>query len=98
MKVVVLAQANDSLRRSLQYLRAYYDMRYLRALERAVRAKIRWLSDSPGAGRFETELDWTNAGYQRLIVRDFKIVYRIDGGTIVVNDIFDSRRDAKMKK
>lgn len=98
MRVVVLKQADESLRRSLSYLSAHYDRRYLVALEKQVRIAIRGLADQPGAGQFETELDWTNAGYRRLIVRHFKIVYRIADDTIVVNDIFDSRRDPKRMK
>lgn len=95
MKVVVLAQANDSLRRSLRYLSAYYDRRYLKALERKVRREIAWLGDNPGAGQFEPEMEFTNAGYRRLVVGKFKVVYRIVEDTIVVNDIFDARRDPK---
>jgi plasmid stabilization system protein ParE len=98
VKVVVLKQADESLRRSLSYLSAHYDRRYLIALEKKVRMAMRGLADNPGAGQFETELDWTNAGYRRLIVRDFKIIYRISDDTIVVNDIFDSRRDPRSMK
>jgi hypothetical protein len=32
-------------------------------------------------------------GHRRVIVRNFKIVYRINDDLVVVNDIFDSRRD-----
>ncbi len=93
MKVVVLAQASQSLKRSLQHLALHYDRRYLLAVQRAIKQKIRWLADNPGAGQFEPELDWTDMGYRRIVVKDFKIVYRMDGDVIVVNDIFDSRRD-----
>lgn len=93
-----MKQADESQRRSLSYLSAFYDRRYLIALEKKIRQEIRKLADHPGAGQFETELEWTNAGYRRLIVRDFKIVYRIDRDTIIVNDIFDSRRDPKRMK
>jgi len=98
VKVIVLAQANDSVKRSLQYLTTLHDRRYLLALERAIRKQIRSLADHPGAGQFELELDWANAGYRRAIVKDFKIVQRIDGNVIVVNDIFYSRRDPKRMK
>lgn len=94
----MLKQADESLRRSLSYLSAFYDRRYLIALEKKIRQEVRKLADHPGGGQFEAELEWTNAGYRRLIVRDFKIVYRIDQDTIVVNDIFDSRRDPKGMK
>ncbi len=98
MKLVVLPQAEDSLRLSLRILSAFYSKRYLLGLERLIRQRLRWLAKNPGAGQFEPELEWANLGHRRLVVRHFKIVYRIDGDTIVVNDIFDARRDPKEMK
>lgn len=93
MKVIVLPKAEDSLKGSMLHLSKFYDRRYLKNLERLVRRKIRWLGNNPGAGQFEPELAWMNLGHRRIIVRNFKIVYRILDDLIVVNDIFDSRRD-----
>ena len=98
MKVVILQQATESLKRSIHHLKPHYDKRYLVALQLAIKEKIRWLADNPGAGQFEPELDWTNRSYRRVVVKDFKIVHRIDGDVIVVNDIFDSRQDPKKMK
>ena len=53
MKVIVLPQAEESLKRSIHELSAFYELRYLRDLERSVRRKIRWLGGNPGAGQFE---------------------------------------------
>lgn len=39
-----------------------------------------------------------NLGHRRVIVKNFKIVYRIENDLIVVNDIFDSRRDPDRMK
>ena len=86
MKVIVIPQAEESLKRSIHELSAFYELRYL---ERSVRR----LGGNPGAGQFEPELAWMNMGHRRVIVRNFKIVYRINDDLVVVNDIFDSRRD-----
>ena len=98
MKVIVLHQAREGFKRSLRYLSAHYDKRYLKGLKRKVVKELRWLGDNPGAGQVEPELEWMNAGYRRLVVGPFKIVYRIMGNTIVVNDIFDARRDPERMK
>ncbi|MCU0319570.1 MAG: hypothetical protein MUE88_05780 [Flavobacteriales bacterium] len=63
-----------------------------------MRRKIRSLGSNPGVGQFEPELAWMNAGHRRLIVRHFKIVYRIKDDVIIVNDIFDSRKDPDAMK
>ena len=49
MKVIVLPQAEESLKRSIHELSAFYELRYLRDLERSVRR----LGGNPGAGQFE---------------------------------------------
>ena len=46
MKVIVLPQAEESLKRSIHELSAFYELRYL---ERSVRR----LGGNPGAGQFE---------------------------------------------
>lgn len=98
MRVIVLPQAEESLKRSMHELSSTYERRYLKNLERLVRRKVRWLGGHPGAGQFEPELAWMNMGHRRMIVRNFKIVYRIMDDLIIVNDIFDSRRDPDRMK
>jgi len=41
MKVIVLPQAEQGLKRSIQHLSEFYDRGYLKILERLVRRKIR---------------------------------------------------------
>ncbi len=95
MKLIVQDQAKDSLRRSLQYLSTYYSARYLAGLKRQVSQELRWLTAHPEGGQFEPELGSLGLGHRRIIAGPFKIVYRVLGNTIVVNDIFDARRDPK---
>lgn len=98
MNLVVSKQAEDGFKRSLAYLSTYYSPRYLRTLRRKVSDALRWLKDHPAGGQIEPELEHLGLDHRRVIAGPFKIIYRVIGNTIVVNDIFDARRDPlKMK-
>lgn len=98
MKLIVLRQANDSFSRSLRHLGGFYSKTYLNALRRKVKAELAWLKDNPGGGQFEDQLAHLGHGHRRLVIAPFKIVYRVEQGTVVVTDIFDARRDPKEMK
>jgi toxin ParE1/3/4 len=93
MKIIVLTQAEESLNWFLHQLALTYERRYFKNLERLVRIKVRSLGSHPGAGQLVPELACINMGHRRLVVRNCKIVYRIMDDLIIVNDIFDSRKD-----
>jgi plasmid stabilization system protein ParE len=57
----------------------------------ATRRLIQW----PRAGQVEVWLLGRDHEYRRLVVGNFKIIYRIEGEVIHVTDIFDSRQDPK---
>lgn len=49
----------------------------------------------PHAGQVEIYMDDRAHQYRRLVVGNFKIIYRIDGEWIRVTDIFDARQDPR---
>lgn len=98
MKLIILAQANDSKRRTLRLLARTHSVRYLRGLRREVTTKLEWLKDNALSGQFEPELEELGLQHRRVIVGPFKIIYRVVSGRIIVTDIFDSRRDPKRMK
>lgn len=61
---------------------------------RRIEARAGRLESSPARGRLVPEL----AGFQmrtwrELIIRPYRLVYRIDGDTVTVLAVFDARRD-----
>jgi len=55
------------------------------------RRLIQW----PRAGQVEVWLAGRDHEYRRLVVGNFKVIYRIEGDVIHVTDIFDARQDPK---
>ncbi len=98
MKLVVLAQARDSQRRTLRLLYQTHSASYVRGLKTQVSIKLEWLKEHSLSGQFEPELEGMKLGHRRVIIGPFKILYRITPKQIVVTDIFDSRRDPKDMK
>jgi plasmid stabilization system protein ParE len=64
--------------------------RVLRRIER--RAAI--LESSPARGRVVPELaSFQMRTWQELVIKPYRLVYRIEGDTVIVFAVFDARRD-----
>lgn len=75
-----------------------YDENYAQRTLDLIDAGILFLSENPGAGQFETELDHLGYGHRRWVVGHYKLVYLLKEDYLVITDIFDSRQDpGKMK-
>ncbi|MBX2978046.1 MAG: hypothetical protein KF905_02030 [Flavobacteriales bacterium] len=98
MKLIVLAQANESKRRTLRLLARTHSISYIRELQGQVADKLEWLKGNAYSGQLEPDLEVLGLQHRRVIVGPFKIIYRITPERIIVTDIFDSRRDPKAMK
>jgi plasmid stabilization system protein ParE len=49
----------------------------------------------PRAGQIEPLMEGMKFEYRRLVVGNFKVIYRIDGEWIRITDFFDARRDPR---
>ncbi len=100
MRVHYTLQALDSLSESLDFRIRKEKLPGERA--RQITAALFRRGDglvlNPEKGQKEEWLSHLEEGHRRVIEGRYKIVYYIDGGTIVVTDFFDTNRDpAKMK-
>lgn len=98
MKLILLAQARDSERRTLRLLARTHSVSYVRGLQRQVARKLEWLKSNAFTGQLEPGLEDLGLQHRRVIVGPFKIIYRVVADRIIVTDIFDSRRDPKQMK
>lgn len=93
MKIVVLPNALERYRRTLDLLYADASDEVLERLTDRLFDHISLLSRYPGIGQREPQLGQLNMDHRRLVVGHFKVIYRTDGDTLLVVDIFDSRQD-----
>ncbi len=93
MKLVITDYAIAHLVESVELTGKHMSLERRDALiEKVIRGTDRLL-DFPKAGQVETLMDSRPFEYRRLVVGNFKIIYRIDGEMIYVTDIFDARQD-----
>jgi plasmid stabilization system protein ParE len=98
MKLVYTEQALISLEESLDLIAP--NVQYEKLIE--IRDRILDQADTlllqPLKGQQEPFLEHLNLGHRRLVVGNYKIIYRVDSENIYITDIFDSRQDPdKMK-
>lgn len=99
MKLIYTADAQDRLNDILDYL----EEQGVNAITiNKIRNKILDAADKllsfPDIGTSELELEHLGQSHRRIVKDHYKIIYRIDGETIYVTDIFDTRQDpSKMK-
>ena len=56
------------------------------------------LLEWPKAGQVEIWMEGKEYVYRRLVIGNFKVIYRIDGEVVYVTDIFDMRQDPTRMK
>lgn len=64
----------------------------------SVLEETRRLLQWPNAGQVEIWMEGREHVYRRLVVGNFKVIYRVEDETIYVTDIFDARQDPRMMK
>lgn len=99
MRIIYTADAQDRLNDILDYLE---EQCVNDVVVNKIRDKILYSADRllafPDFGTSEFELEHLRQGHRRIVKDHYKIIYRIEGDTIYVTDIFDTRQDpAKMK-
>jgi len=96
VKIVWTAQAKDNLRKIYQFLHRNSKSREVakRVIHR-IRNRVDNLTIiSAESGTIQEELSQNNQIYRYLIVGNYKIIYRVkDGSIVIVNTVFDTRQD-----
>ncbi|MDZ4845763.1 MAG: type II toxin-antitoxin system RelE/ParE family toxin [Chitinophagales bacterium] len=98
MKLVYTDKAIESLQEVLEFLSPKVNLEKLTQIRDEILDKADTLMKHPYLGQEEEYLEHLQMGHRRLVQSRYKIIYRIEGNTIYITDIFDSRQDpAKMK-
>ena len=95
MKLEYAIEAIQNLEESLDVTCAGMSFERREALVTRIFKDAERLIKYPRAGQVEALMEGMRYEYRRLVVGNFKIIYRIDGDLINVTDIFDARQDPK---
>lgn len=101
MKVVFSDGAKESIKTIIDFLSPKISVEKLDEILASIYARTEILTASPYAGQMEEYLLHLNQGHRRLVIGNYKIIYRVNEASreIYITDIFDARQDpAKMKR
>jgi len=95
MKVILADKAWSDLDNALEFVLDRFGPETALRVAGDVSAALKLIREFPGGGQIEPWLEHLGMGHRRVIVGPLKIIYRIDGDTIHVPEIFDSRQDTR---
>ena len=98
MRLVITAGAYESYHASMAFLSEWMSEEQLNRLDDQLWDTIELLPSRPRMGPYEVMLHHPDHRYRKAIIRNFKVIYWIDGRTIVVTDIFYAKQDPKRMK
>lgn len=94
MKLIWLSEADTSLRETARRIQIQFGTKSSREFLREVRHTERLLRQHPNLGPIEPLQEELPKTYRSIVVKGLnKMVYRIDGDTIIIADFWDVRRD-----
>jgi toxin ParE1/3/4 len=93
MKVLITDFAKQQLSDIYEYYRLQGYGKYARNIRKEVIEKALSLRDFPNMGVLEPNLLELDMEHRYVIVKNYKVIYRQLADTIVVTDVFDTRRD-----
>ena len=88
----------DSLRNILDFLAIQIEAHKVVNIRDKILTSSESLAKNPYLGQIEILLAHLNLDHRRIIIGNYKIIYRIQGNYIYITDIFDSRQDPKKMK
>ncbi len=97
MKLVYLPSARKHFREAMEYLHREAGPRVVAKIRAKILDEVERMKQFPKGPQEEEYLTHLGLGHRRAVVGNYKIIYRTEGDTIYVTDIFDARQDpAKM--
>ncbi|MGP8214587.1 MAG: type II toxin-antitoxin system RelE/ParE family toxin [Bacteroidia bacterium] len=95
MKVVFTDIASKRLRDIYAYYKQEASLTVAKSVKGKIIGGIRNLETNPKLGSEETYLLYLKRGYRKIVIGNYKIIYRVIDSTVVVDTIFDSRQEPK---
>ena len=93
MQVIISQKAQDSLNDIVEYYRKKGYLKYGRKIRARIILKAMRLKDFPKMGQIEETLIELNMEHRYLVEENYKIIYRVVDGFVLVTNVFDTRQD-----
>jgi len=98
MKVVYTVEAIQNLKEALDYTAQQTSDEKASQIKSKLFRQADQLLDNPEMGQKEPYLAHLGLNHRRLVVTNYKIIYRVEGKIVYITDIFYTRQDPKNMK
>jgi plasmid stabilization system protein ParE len=95
MKVLFTDIAVERLRDIYIYYKNRASLKVAQSVKDKIIDGISNLGTRPKIGNEESNLSYLKRGYRKLVIGNYKVIYRIVGDTVIIDTIFDSRQEPK---
>ncbi|MDN3596128.1 type II toxin-antitoxin system RelE/ParE family toxin [Zunongwangia endophytica] len=85
--------AINSLKEIYDYYKSNVHLRIAKKIKSEILQTTNQLKTSPELGQIEFYLEELNRSHRYIISGNYKIIYRIKGNQVLINDVFDVRRN-----
>jgi len=93
MKVYWTDFAKKSLKEIYYFYKAHASEKIAKKLKSQIFLKAKLISKKPKLGQIEVFLEDVGLGHRYVLSGNFKIIYLIQGDSIFITDLFDTRRN-----
>jgi plasmid stabilization system protein ParE len=93
MRLLITEPAKVRLRNIHDYYKELVSPRIADRIKQGIIANLKTLRNNPFIGQKEELLEHLNLEHRRIVTGNYKIIYRIEGDTIIITDIFDARQN-----
>ncbi len=93
MKVYWTDFAKQSLKETYHFYKINASENVAKRIKAQIFFKTKLLEKQPKLGQLEPFLDELGLGHRHILTGNFKIIYLIQGDSIFITDLFDTRRN-----
>lgn len=93
MKIVWTDFAIESLKDIFDYYSINASKRTAHKIRKQILNSTKLLIKNPVSGQIEFNLETLKQSHRYLVSGNYKIIYRLNGDEIIINDVFDTRQN-----
>ena len=93
MKIVWTDFAIQNLKDIFDYYSSTTNKKVAHSIRKKILISTKQLINHPNSGQIEFNLQHLQKNHRYLVVGNFKVIYRTEAKIVIINDIFNSRRD-----
>lgn len=93
MKIIWTDFAVENLKNIFDYYSKKANAKVAHKIRKTIIHSVKILITNPKLGQIEIYLEKLNQNHRYILAGNYKVIYRIEDDTIIINDVFDVRQN-----